>query len=328
MKEILKVENLSVNLKSNGKVLPVLSEISFSVREGEVVSLVGESGSGKSITAMSITRLIPKNIVEYSSGKIYFEDKDVLSLPHSELSFLRGKNISYIFQDPFTSLNPVKKIKDQIIEPYLLHNDASEKEATEKARYLLNRVGVTDLDERLSSYPGQMSGGILQRICIAMALICEPKLLIADEPTSAIDVTVQAQLMELLFSLRKENNMAILFISHDMGVVSYLADRICVMYAGQIIESGETDQILENSSHPYTRALLDSVPSGFGESKKRLNSIDGNVPSPENYPFVCRFAERCPKVFDRCKNSMPVFYSVNQNHQSRCFLSEGADVRN
>jgi peptide/nickel transport system ATP-binding protein len=246
---------------------------------------------------------------------------NILEVSDEKLRSIRGKEISYIFQDPFTSLNPLKKIKDQIIESYKIHISKNEKEAVNKAKYLLNKVGLTELDDRLNSYPGQMSGGMLQRICIATALMCDPKLLIADEPTSALDVTIQSQLVDLLLKIKEETQMSILFISHDISLVASLAKRIAVMYAGQIIEIGGTDKLIEKPMHPYTEALLRSIPSGI-KTNQKLTVIDGTVPSPANYPIGCHFSTRCPRVMEKCKLNKPELYQITKNRRSACFLRD------
>ncbi len=318
--DILSIENLNLTIQAN-PVLPVLQNISFTLKEGEILALVGESGSGKSLTALSITKLLPVKQFEYTSGKIIFNGSNILEATEDKIRSIRGREIAYIFQDPFTSLNPLKKIKDQIIESYKIHISENEKEAVDKAKYLLNKVGLTELDDRLNSYPGQMSGGMLQRICIASALMCDPKLLIADEPTSALDVTIQSQLVDLLLKIKEEISMSILFISHDISLVASLANRISVMYAGQIVEIGDTDSLIEKPTHPYTEALLRSIPSGI-KSHQRLAVIDGIVPSPANYPVGCHFSTRCPLVMDRCNQYKPVLYPTSKNRYSACFLRE------
>ena len=317
MSNLLEVNNFSVDIHSEGGVLPVLQDINFSIAKGEFFSLVGESGCGKSVCSMSLTRLMPANITKYKHGEVIFDGKNLLTLPFEEIRKVRGRQISYIFQDPFTSLNPLKKIGEQIIEPYLIHISDNRKQALDKAKFLLDKVGVTDLAERLNSYPSQMSGGLLQRIAIAAALICDPVLLIADEPTSAIDVTVQAQFIDLLLNLKEENDMSVLFISHDMGLVANISDRIAVMYAGNIIETGQTGEIIDSPRHPYTSALIASVPSiRHGE---RLQSIPGIVPTPINYPDGCHFFNRCSRAMDECRNK-PEMKNFSSTHKAGCFL--------
>ncbi len=321
-KSVLKIEDLNLSLIQDQKEIPILINISFEIFEGEVFSIAGESGCGKSLTSLAITKILPTQSFVYKKGKILLNNEDLLKSSDSEISKIRGKEISYIFQDPFSSLNPLKKIKNQIIESYLIHISNNEKEALEKAEFLLNKIGITDIKARLESYPNQMSGGILQRILIASALMCNPKLLIADEPTSALDVTIQAQLVELLISIQKETNMAILFISHDLPLISSLSNRIAIMYAGQIIEIGDSKKIISSPSHPYTKALIDSIPNGLNTKEKKLSIIDGIVPAPINYPLGCHFYERCKHRFEKCLSNKPDLFKVNANQSSACFLKE------
>lgn len=316
---LLSVKNFYLDFIINNQTLPILQDISFTIHEGEVLALVGESGCGKSVTSLAITKLLPSNLTNYKSGEISFKNKNILTISEEELIKLRGKEIAYIFQDPFTSLNPIFKIKKQIIESYLLHISPNEKEALEKAEYLLQKVGITEVRERLESYPGQMSGGMLQRICIAMALMCDPKLLIADEPTSALDVTVQSQLIELLLNLKQELKMSILFISHDIGLVGYLADRIAVMYAGQIVELGAKANVIKTPMHPYTKSLIASVPTIHIARNVPLKIIHGIVPTPSEYPVGCHFSTRCEQVFEKCKETKPKLQDL-KNQSVRCFL--------
>ncbi|TGM53575.1 ABC transporter ATP-binding protein [Leptospira adleri] len=324
---LLQVKNFSLDLFSENRWLPVLQNLTFDVKQGEILSLIGESGCGKSLTALALTRLIPSNISRVRSGEILYQGKDLLKLSPEELRKVRGKEISYVFQEPFAALNPLMKIEDQMIEAYLMHISPNRKEAIEKAEYLLSSVGITDIKQRLYSYPNQMSGGILQRISIAMALMCDPSLLIADEPTSAIDVTIQAQLVELLLNLQKQNRMSILFISHDFGLVGTIAHRIAVMYAGRIAELGDTDSVIDSPNHPYTIDLLRSIPS-LAKSVHDLLPIQGIVPSPDQYPQGCHYSTRCGSVFDTCKKSKPDLFPIGSNgesHQSACFLSKKQD---
>jgi peptide/nickel transport system ATP-binding protein len=321
-KSVLKIEDLNLSLIQGQKEIPILLNISFEIFEGEVFSIAGESGCGKSLTSLAITKILPIQSFVYKTGKIVLNDIDLLKSSNSEISKIRGKEISYIFQDPFSSLNPLKKIKHQIIESYLIHISNNEKEALEKAEFLLNKIGITDIKTRLESYPNQMSGGILQRILIASALMCNPKLLIADEPTSALDVTIQAQLVELLISIQKETNMAILFISHDLPLISSFSNRIAIMYAGQIIEIGDSKKIITSPNHPYTKALIDSIPNGLNIMQKKLSIIDGIVPAPIDYPLGCHFYERCIHRFEKCLSNKPNLFKVNANQSSACFLKE------
>jgi peptide/nickel transport system ATP-binding protein len=327
MTDLLRLENLSVHLLANQSSIPVLQDINFSVAEGEILAVVGESGCGKSLTSLALTRLLPEKVFSYHSGKIFFQNKNVLEFSETDLYALRGGEIAYIFQDPFTSLNPIKKIKDQIIEPYIIHISQNKKEAIEKAEFLLGKVGITDIKDRMEAYPGQMSGGILQRTSIAMSLMCNPKLLVADEPTSALDVTIQSQLVDLLMEIRRENKMSILFISHDIGLVSSISDRIIIMYAGQIVESGTVDSVMDTPLHPYTTALLGAIPTIGDISHKRLDSIPGIVPAPIDFPKGCHFHARCTKAMDICKTKNPNMRD-RETQLVRCFLYEGEKTKN
>ncbi|TGK27905.1 ABC transporter ATP-binding protein [Leptospira gomenensis] len=321
---LLEVRNFSLDLLSENRWLPVLQNLDFDVKRGEILSLIGESGCGKSLTSLAITRLIPSNISRVVSGEILYQGKDLLKLSSEELHRIRGKEIAYVFQEPFAALNPLMKIGDQMIEGYLLHISENRKEALEKAEHLLASVGITDIKQRLYSYPNQMSGGILQRIGIAMALMCDPALLIADEPTSAIDVTIQAQLVELLTELQKRNGMSILFISHDFGLVGTIARRIAVMYAGRIAELGGTDSVIDTPVHPYTIDLLNSIPT-LAKSVDDLQPISGIVPSPDQYPNGCHYSTRCKSVFQPCKESKPELFPLtpgSEPHAAACFLSK------
>ena len=316
--KLLEVKNLHLNLSSNS-LLPILQDIDFFIVRGEIFSLVGESGCGKSICCMSLTRILPKNLFQYEKGEILFENRDILKLNLVELQKIRSQKIAYVFQDPFSYLNPLKKIEKQMIESYILNINDNPKEAIEKATYVLNRVGISDIKERLQSFPHQLSGGMLQRVCIAMALMCDPILLIADEPTSAIDVTIQAQLVELLIGLKEEKNMTILFVSHDFGLVSYLSDRMAVMYAGQIVEMGNTNEIIQEPKHPYTQDLIQTVPSFLFD--KEIKGIDGIVPAMNELPKGCHYNTRCKKPKNRCFNKKPKLLQSEERRVS-CFLYE------
>lgn len=316
---LLTVNNLSVTLQSEGRSLPIISNINFYINKGETFALVGESGCGKSISSLAITRLLPSNITSYPSGNVLFEGKDLLHIKEKDLRTIRGNDITYVFQEPYSSLNPLQKIREQITEAFLYHNLGSETDAIKKAIYLLERVGITDAKLRLEQYPNQFSGGMLQRVCIAMALMCDPKLLIADEPTSAIDVTIQLQLIELLLDLKKDIGMSVLFISHDIGLVSHITDRIGVMYAGEIIETGTVNEIIDSPKHPYTEALISAYPTKESLGKK-LTTIDGIVPSPSAYPIGCRFYDRCKRRMDHCSKSSPKMSLISNTHSLQCFL--------
>jgi len=316
---ILEVQDLSVSLQADGNTYPILDGIHFSLQSGEVLALVGESGSGKSITALSLTRLLPSNLTKYQAKSIRFFGRDLWEVRESEMQKIRGREIAYIFQEPFSSFNPIETIGNQLCEGMLVHGLGNFTQAKKKAVQLLEEVGITDALSRFDAYPNQFSGGMLQRASIAMALMCDPKLLIADEPTSAIDVTIQLQIMELLVRLQKERNLAVLFISHDMGLVSYFADRIAVLYAGRIVEIGTTEEILENPRHPYTQALVRAYPSE-SHSEKKLFTIGGQVPPPSQYPKHCRFADRCPARFAPCTQERPSTQQISPTHSVACFL--------
>jgi peptide/nickel transport system ATP-binding protein len=320
----IEVKDLSIHIKTDDGVLPIVSGISFHLEKGETLALVGESGCGKSITSLALTKLLPSNTTLYPTGSITFEGSDLMKASSEHLRSVRGKEIAYVFQEPFTSLNPLHKIGIQLIESFLLHGLGSKEEAETKAIYLLERVGITDAKQRLDQYPNQFSGGMLQRVCIAMALMCDPKILIADEPTSAIDVTIQLQLIELLKELRKEHGMSVLFISHDIGLVSNIADRIAVMYAGKIVEQGSVDLVIDTPKHPYTQSLISAYPTHENIGKK-LITIDGIVPSPKSYPSGCRFHTRCKDKLEICDVKIPNPSLVRESQIVECFLFGGKE---
>lgn len=321
MEEILSIQNFSFELNVNDSKLPILDDINFQIFPKEIVSLVGESGCGKTVCSLAITKLLPDGQSIYKHGKMLYKKKNLLQSSTEQLQEIRGKEISYIFQDPFSSLNPLKKIKDQMIESYILHISKNKKTAIEKAKFLLDKVGISDLEQRLNSYPNQLSGGLLQRISIAMALMCDPSLLIADEPTSALDVTVQAQLVELLYDLKEHMDMSVLFISHDLALVASISNKISVMYAGQIVETGLAEEVIQNPLHPYTRALLKSIPAlHTGEDGDLLEPIPGVVPTPDNYPTGCRFFKRCKVSQKKCCDNSPPTIEHSNTQSAKCFL--------
>jgi oligopeptide/dipeptide ABC transporter ATP-binding protein len=319
---LLEVENLRTYFETDQGVARAVDGVSFNVASGEVVGIVGESGSGKSVTSLSIMRLVatpPGRILEGSS--IRFRDRELLALSEKQLQQVRGDDIAMIFQEPMTSLNPVFRVGDQIVEALRLHRKMSRKQARARAAELLNLVGIPTPEERLDSYPHQLSGGQRQRIMIAMALACEPELLIADEPTTALDVTIQAQILELLARLRERLGMAMILITHDLGVVAEVCDRVLVMYAGQIVEHGSVERIFRHPHHPYTRGLLASIPR-LGHRTDRLASIPGTVPSPRAWPVGCRFHTRCPYGWELCVREHPPLLDAGAGHLSRCWLEQ------
>ena len=320
--ELLEVRNLVTAFHTDEGSLRAVDGVSFKVRAGSTVGLVGESGCGKSVTALSVMRLVPTPPGQYESGEILFDGRNLLSLPEREMRSLRGNSISMIFQEPMTSLNPVYTVGQQIIEAIRLHQHLDSKKARERAIEMLRLVGIPAPEERIDAYPHQLSGGMRQRVMIAMALSCEPKLLIADEPTTALDVTIQAQILELLASLQKRFGMSIVIITHDLGVVAEVADEIVVMYAGKVVERSETHALFKEPLHPYTRGLLSSVPS-FGDNaqKKRLPTIPGVVPDLMHLPQGCRFQERCDRVEDVCREKEPVLTELAGDRSVSCHVA-------
>lgn len=316
---LLHVENLVTAFKTDRGIIRAVDGVSFSIRRGQTVGLVGESGCGKSVTSLSVLRLVqsPPGFIE--SGKIEFDGNDMLKLDEAGMRKIRGNRISMIFQEPMTSLNPVFTIGDQVGEVFRIHQHLSKKEAREKAIEMLRLVKISAPDKRVDEYPHQLSGGMRQRVMIAMALSCRPELLIADEPTTALDVTIQAQILDLMAQLQKELNMAILLITHDLGVVSEVCDYVIVMYAGRIAEEGPVRQIFKDPKHPYTVGLLHSIPK-LGHKTEYLPTIEGTVPSLANLPKGCRFQDRCPKVFDRCRVEEPQLRTVGTNQKAACHL--------
>lgn len=317
---LLKVENLVTAFKTERGAIRAVDDISFTINQGQTVGLVGESGCGKSVTSLSILRLIQSPPGAIESGKIWLKGQDILGFSEAQMRAIRGNSISMIFQEPMTSLNPVFTIGDQIGEVFRIHQKLSKKEAREKAIEMLRLVKIPAPESRVDEYPHQLSGGMRQRIMIAMALACRPQLLIADEPTTALDVTIQAQILDLMAQLQKELNMAILLITHDLGVVAEVCDQVVVMYAGRIVEKGSVRQIFSNPSHPYTVGLLQSIPR-LGQKTEYLPTIEGSVPSLANLPRGCRFQARCPKVQDACRQSEPQLVQVDEGHLSACHLA-------
>lgn len=317
-KTILQVENLKIAFKSDNGLFTAVNGIDFKINRGESVGIVGESGCGKSVTAMSILRLLkePPAII---SGKIQFEDKDILSLSKRELRQIRGNDIAFIFQEPMTSLNPVFTCGRQIGEAIIKHQKVSKKEAREKTIEILRLVGIPSPEQRVDEYPHQLSGGMRQRIMIAMALSCQPKLLIADEPTTALDVTIQAQILELIKNLKDQLGMSMILITHDLGVVAETTKHVIIMYAGEIVEEADVRSIFYNPQHPYTKGLLNSIPK-LDERKEVLDVIEGVVPSPASMPKGCRFSPRCGDCMEICVAQSPPIIRISDEHTVRCWL--------
>lgn len=316
---VLEIKGLSLGFGTKKKVTPILDKVSFSVGKNEILAVVGESGCGKSVTAMSIMRLLRTPPAQYLGGSIMFHNEDLLKMPPKQLRSIRGNRISMIFQEPLTSLNPVMTIGSQVGEALSLHRNYSKAEIHKKSIELLRSVKIPSPETRLKNYPGQYSGGMRQRIMIAMAIACEPEVLIADEPTTALDVTIQAQILKLLKQLHRERGMSIILITHDLGVVAEFAQRVVVMYAGQIVEIASTKDLFRNPLHPYTRGLMDSLPK-LNAASTRLNAIEGSVPSARNMPKGCRFHPRCRYAMQKCIDSEPEMKDVN-GHLYKCHLT-------
>jgi oligopeptide/dipeptide ABC transporter ATP-binding protein len=312
-KSILDIKNLSIFFKTERESVKIVSELSFDIKEAEVFGLVGESGCGKSLTALSVLNILPQNA--YAKGNIFFKGKNLLDFSIEDIRQIRGKDISIIFQEPMTSLNPVMKIGNQIAEALTAHFNISKKEALNKSIELLRAVKIPAPEQRIKDYPHQLSGGMRQRVMIAMAIACNPSLLIADEPTTALDVTIQTQILELLQSLRKERQMAVLLITHDLSIISEQANRCAIMYAGRIVELTYTDELFRRPMHPYTIGLLESLPVVRGIP---LKPIRGSVPSAESLPEGCKFFDRCPEAKDICNLQEPELKEVSKDHFVRC----------
>lgn len=318
---LLKVSNIKTNFYNKNKKIEAVRGVSFQVNSGDILGIVGESGSGKSVLMKSVMNILPDN-AKIDSGEIYFNGKDILKLNPKEAKAIKGKEMAMIFQDPMSALNPLKKIGTHIVEILIRHKKVSKKEARKMAIEVLRDVGIPMPEKRIDQYPHEFSGGMRQRVLIAMALSCSPKLLIADEPTTALDVTIQAQILELLKSLKENNNMSVILITHDLGVVASLCNRIEVMYGGLIMEEGLVDEIFYEPKHPYTKALLNSIPKIEEDEKVRLKPIDGSAPSLLNPPKGCPFAERCEFSMEKCFNQMPEYKNFGDTHKAMCFLAK------
>jgi len=321
---VLSVQGLITRFNTQDGVVHAVNGVSFDLRPGEFLGVVGESGSGKSVTMMSLLKLIPMPPGEIIEGHAYFENKDLLELDAAELREVRGGEIGFIFQDPLTSLNPVLTIGRQLIEPLRIHRGMSKKDARERVVELLSLVGLPDAIQKLKSYPHELSGGMRQRVMIAMALTCSPKVILADEPTTALDVTIQAQIIDLVKGLRDKLGTAVIWITHDLGVVAGLADRVVVMYGGQIVEKAQVKELYARPQHPYTRGLLASLPR-LDQPGQELESIEGQPPSLYAEPVGCSFAPRCPHAFDRCLTDNPVLHSLGGDHEVACWWDIDAD---
>lgn len=320
-KELLEIKNLNTYFYTQAGVVKAVNNISFNIREGETVCVVGESGCGKSVTAMSILRLVPSPPGKIVSGEIIYKGKDLINLSEEELRDVRGNEISVIFQEPMTSLNPVFTIGYQISESVMLHKGVSEAEAKKVAIDTLKLVGIPRAESIADSYPHELSGGMRQRAMIAMAISCDPKLLIADEPTTALDVTIQAQILDIMRDLKSKLGTAIMLITHDLGVVAEMADYVVVMYAGKVVEEAPVIELFKNPLHPYTIGLLKSKPS-INDKVDRLFSIPGQVPNPVGMLENCYFCERCDKAKDKCSKKQPHLIQVNDIHKVACWLYE------
>lgn len=321
MKNLLEINKLHTYFKTRRGLIKAVNGVSCTIEEGKTLGLVGESGSGKSQTAMSILQLFEPNQKIYS-GEIIFDGKKISDFNRSQMEKIRGNDISMIFQEPMSSLNPVFTVEKQISEVLILHKHMNKKEAAKRVEELLAQVKIPNPHVVAKQYPFELSGGMNQRVMIAMALACEPKLLIADEPTTALDVTIQAQILKLMNELKEKQNTSILFITHDLGVINQMADEVAVMYCGQIVEQSPVDYIFKHDitdyNHPYTVALLNSIPAITSDRDERLDIIPGSVPHPLNLPDGCKFADRCKYATDKCRSEMPELVAINENQKIRC----------
>ena len=319
---LLEIENLSTFFHTEDNIVKSVRNVDLAIHKGETLALVGESGCGKSVTALSVMRLIPTPPGRFESGRVLFKGQNLLQTSKAEMQNIRGNEISMIFQEPMTSLNPIFTIGNQIMEAIRLHQDKTESQARELALQVLRQVAIPSPESRIDQYPHELSGGMKQRVMIAMAIVCRPALLIADEPTTALDVTIQAQILELLDQLRKETQMAILLITHNLGIVAQYADRVAVMYSGKVVESAPVEELFSSPVHPYTRGLLNSLPKDSPSTK--LETIPGSVPHPAYLPEGCAFHPRCAEKLDKCMKMIPSLESIDSGnpHQTACWLYE------
>jgi len=320
--KLISVEDLSVSFTTDEGRFRAVEHVSFHLDSGEILGIVGESGCGKSVTALSMMRLVPCPPGSIDTGRVLYKDRDLLTLETKELRAIRGQGISMIFQEPLSALSPLQTIGRQMEEVVRIHTDVSVREARRISREWLEKVRIPDAAERLHAYPYQLSGGMQQRIMIAMALMLSPDVIIADEPTTALDVTIQAQVFRLVREMKQEKT-SILLITHDMGVVWDMCDRVAVMYASRIVENGSVGDIFTHPAHPYTRGLLNAIPRLGDGSGKRLSAIGGSVPSPLDYPSGCHFRDRCPHAFERCAQENPPFVNIADDHMAACFIAGG-----
>ena len=319
---LLEIKDLTVHYRAHDTVVKAVNGVSLSIEKGQTLGLVGETGAGKTTTALSILRLLSEPPAEICGGQILLNGRDLLQMKDSELRKIRGNEISMIFQDPMTALNPIMRVGDQIAEVIELHQKCSKQESVGKSLAMLELVGIRP--ERSTDYPHQFSGGMKQRVVIAMALACSPRLLLADEPTTALDVTIQAQILEMIRALKDEYGTSMLLITHDLGIVAETCDRVAIMYAGEIVEYGTLEDIFHNILHPYTRGLFNALPS-LEKKVARLQPIDGLMPDPSDLPSGCKFHPRCPNATERCKSVCPAVTELTPGHFVRCLNYEGGD---
>lgn len=322
--KVLEIKNLSTHFFTDGGEVPAVDNVSIDIHKGEVVGIVGESGCGKSVTSLSVMKLVPNPPGRIVGGEINFNGENLADATEKRMKKIRGNQISMIFQEPMTSLNPLFTIGNQMIEAIRFHQKITKKEAKEKAVGLLRLVGIPRAESVVDEYPHQLSGGMRQRVMIAMSMSCDPELLIADEPTTALDVTIQAQILDLMRKLNEEKETAILLITHDLGVVAEICDRVVVMYSGQVVEEGTKREILKDPKHPYAKGLIRSLPKIHGKEEK-LYTIPGTVPKPKLNQTGCRFAPRCEFAFDRCLQDNPELYPTGDGRRSRCFLYDSKE---
>jgi peptide/nickel transport system ATP-binding protein/oligopeptide transport system ATP-binding protein len=323
---VLDVRDLNTVFHTRSGEVHAVNHVSFNLKKGELLGVVGESGSGKSVTMMSLIGLLPTPPAEVRAGEVLFDGRDLLKIGADEMREMRGNRIGFVFQDPMTSLNPVFSVGFQIMEPLRRHMGMNKKTARKRAVELLELVGIPDAERRLKDYPHQFSGGMRQRVMIAIALACDPEVLIADEPTTALDVTIQAQILELVKELREKLGMAIVWITHDLGVIAGIADRVMVMYGGQVVEQAPVRELFRSPQHPYTKALLETVPSVTGERAERLKVIEGQPPILGATPTACPFRDRCAFRFERCERENPPRQPISPGHDTACFwdIEKGA----